>query len=68
MTIAAIIADEIVDRIYAHVRKHLPECKGKTRHELELMLADLRIEVAEILAEFEDAFDEPLDEPDGVAA
>jgi hypothetical protein len=49
MTIASITADQILDRVHVHVRKHLAECKGRTRYELELMFADLRTEATEIL-------------------
>jgi hypothetical protein len=52
------IADEIVDRIHAHVRKHLSECRGRPRFELELLFADLRIEVARILEETDSMEDE----------
>jgi hypothetical protein len=46
---AAILSDQIVDRVHAHVRKHLSECRGRSREELELMFADLRGEIAQIL-------------------
>jgi hypothetical protein len=46
---AAVLADQIVDRVHTHVRKRLSECRGRTRHELEVMFGDLRTEVAEIL-------------------
>jgi hypothetical protein len=43
---AAILSDQIVDRVHAHVRKHLSECQGRSREELELMFADLHGEIA----------------------
>ena len=51
MTNTLSIADQIVDRVHMHVRKHLAECRGRTRSELELLFADLRNEVARILEE-----------------
>jgi len=51
MTNPLSIADQIVDRVHAHVRKHLAECRGRTGSELELLFANLRIEVARILEE-----------------
>jgi len=41
-----------------HVRKHLAECRGRTRFELELLFADLRNEVASILEETSSVEDE----------
>ena len=46
-----LLADQVFDAVRTHVRKHLAECRGRTRFELELLFADLRIEVARILKE-----------------
>ena len=46
-----LLADQVFDALRTHVRKHLAECRGRTRFELELLFADLRIEVARILEE-----------------
>ena len=51
MTSSFTTADQIVDRVHMHVRKHLAVCKGRTRSELELLFADLRNEIARILQE-----------------
>jgi hypothetical protein len=45
------LADLILDRIHAYARKHLSECRGRPRSELELLFGDLRLEVARILQE-----------------
>jgi len=43
MTTSLTLADQIVERSHIHVRKHLGECRKRTRFELELLFADLRI-------------------------
>jgi len=58
MTSSLIIADQGIDRVRMHVRKHLAECRGRTRFELELLFADLRNEVASILEETSSVEDE----------
>jgi hypothetical protein len=44
-----ILADQVFDAVSTHVRKHLAECRGRTRSEVELLFANRRIEVARIL-------------------
>jgi hypothetical protein len=51
MIVPLIVADQIVDLVHIHVRKHLSEVRGRTRHELEALFGDLRNEIADILAE-----------------
>ena len=46
-------ADRILERIHAHVRKQLPECRERTITELTVLFSDLRIEIADILRETE---------------
>jgi hypothetical protein len=45
------IADRVLERTHAHVRKHLPECKGRTIAELTVLFGGLHIEIADILTE-----------------
>jgi hypothetical protein len=47
------LAHQILDRIHAHVRKQLPECRERTITELTVLFSDLRIEIADILRETE---------------
>jgi hypothetical protein len=47
------LAYQILDRIHAHVRKQLPECRGRTIAELTVLFGDLRIEIADILSEID---------------
>jgi uncharacterized protein (UPF0216 family) len=44
-------ADRILERIHAHVRKQLPECKRRTIAELTVLFSGLHIEIADILTE-----------------
>ena len=44
-------ADRILERIHAHVRKQLPECKRRTIAELTVLFGGLHIEIADILSE-----------------
>jgi hypothetical protein len=53
-----LLADQVFDVVRTHVRKHLAECRGRTRSELEPLFADLRIEVARILEESDAVEDE----------
>jgi len=46
-----LLADQVFDVVRTHVRRHLAECRGRTGSELELLFANLRIEVARILEE-----------------
>ena len=46
-----LLADQVFDAVRTHVRKHLAECRGRTRSELEPLFANMRIEVARILEE-----------------
>ena len=45
------LAHQILDRIHAHVRKQLPECKRRTIAELTVLFGGLHIEIADILTE-----------------
>jgi hypothetical protein len=45
------MADRILDRIHIAVRKKLPEIRGRTIAELTVLFGDLRIEIADMLAE-----------------
>jgi len=45
------LAYRILDRVHAHVRKRLPECRERTISELTVLFGDLRIEIADILSE-----------------
>jgi len=45
------IADRILERIHAHVRKQLPECNRRTIAELTVLFGGLHIEIADILTE-----------------
>jgi hypothetical protein len=45
------LADQILDRIHIAVRKKLPEIRGRTITELTVLFDDLRIEIADMLAE-----------------
>jgi hypothetical protein len=45
------LADQIFDRIQITVRKKLPETRGRTIAELTILFGDLRIEIADMLAE-----------------
>jgi hypothetical protein len=51
-------ADEILDCVNAHLRRCLPECRRRTRLELELLLDGVRVEIAEMLGELSDDEDE----------
>jgi hypothetical protein len=42
-------ANQIIDLIHIHIRKHLSECRGRSRSELEVLFGDLRNEVTQIL-------------------
>jgi len=55
MTTSLIIADQIIDRIHAHLRKQLPECRGRTIAELTVLFRDLHAEIAGILHDAETA-------------
>jgi hypothetical protein len=52
------LANQVFDVVRTHVRKHLAEFRGRTRSELELLFANLRIEVARILEETDAVEDE----------
>ena len=58
MTNPLSIADQIIDRVPVHVRKHFADCRGRTRFELELLFGDLRNEIADILEETDAVEDE----------
>jgi hypothetical protein len=45
------LADQILDRIHIAVRKKLPEIRGRTIAELTVLFGDLRVEIADMLAE-----------------
>jgi hypothetical protein len=45
------LADRIFDRIQIAVRKKLPEIRGRTIAELTSLFGDLRMEIADMLAE-----------------
>ena len=45
------LADQILDRIHIAVSKKLPEIRGRTIAELTVLFGDLRVEIADMLAE-----------------
>ena len=50
--------DQILDCVNAHLRRCLPECRRRTRLELELLLDGVRVEIAEMLGDLDDDEDE----------
>lgn len=46
---ATALTNQIFDACVRAVRKHLPECRRRSRQDLEVLFGDLFVEVAEIL-------------------
>jgi hypothetical protein len=56
---SAIYADDILDAVVIALRKYFPE---KSRHDLELMLGDVRLDVVHDLTQLTDEFAEAVAE------